>query len=164
MLPQGADLEKYRSQIQNSKEEQNEMVEKESYDKINFIYDFKKGDFVVKDGKLLQVEGKEGIKVWIEKNLRTTIHTYKMYEDFEDREFGVGIKPLILGRKLPSFFREAELEREIRESLQEHPMIKTIDNFTLETDRATLHITFRVVLVNGEDFDFMIDFNEYTGR
>ncbi len=37
----------------------------------SFLFDFKAGDFVVRDGKLVECDGMDAIKVWIEKILRT---------------------------------------------------------------------------------------------
>ena len=37
----------------------------------SFLYDFSKGDFVIRDGKLVPCDSLEAIKVWIEKIIRT---------------------------------------------------------------------------------------------
>ena len=37
----------------------------------SYIFDFTTGDFVVRDGKLIECDGISAIKVWIEKILRT---------------------------------------------------------------------------------------------
>ena len=37
----------------------------------SYLFDFTTGDFVVRDGKLIECDGIESIKVWIEKILRT---------------------------------------------------------------------------------------------
>ena len=36
-----------------------------------YLFDFDKGDFVIRDGKLVECDGVDAIKVWIEKILRT---------------------------------------------------------------------------------------------
>ncbi|OHW62900.1 hypothetical protein EUAN_06840 [Andreesenia angusta] len=119
---------------------------------INFLYDFDKGDFVVKDGKLIKVEGKDAIKIWIEKQIRTEKFKYEIYkQDDRESEYGIGIKQL-LGRKLPQYYVESEIKRQITESLLEHPSIVAIENFKVTMERTTARINFRVVLDGEESF------------
>lgn len=118
----------------------------------NFLYDFDKGDFVVKDGKLVKVEGKDAIKIWIEKQIRTEKFKYEIYkQDDRESEYGIGIKQL-LGKKLPQYYVESEMKRQITESLLEHPSISSIENFRVAMERTTARIYFRVVLDGEEDF------------
>ena len=37
----------------------------------SYLFDFENGDFVVRDGKLIECDGIDAIKVWIEKIPRT---------------------------------------------------------------------------------------------
>ena len=37
----------------------------------SYLFDFTTGDFALRDGKLIECDGIESIKVWIEKILRT---------------------------------------------------------------------------------------------
>ena len=37
----------------------------------SYLFDFNKGDFVVRDGKLVECDGMDALKVWIEKILKT---------------------------------------------------------------------------------------------
>ena len=37
----------------------------------SYLFDFENGDFIVRDGKLIECDGIESIKAWIEKILRT---------------------------------------------------------------------------------------------
>lgn len=124
-----------------------------------FLYDFEKGDFVVKDGRLVEVSGKEAIKVWIEKILRTEKFKFEIYKkDEEIDEYGTTIKELIQGRKLPQFFLQSELRREIEEALQKHNEIERIEDFRTEQNFATLEIYFTVILKNGETFGQEVSF------
>lgn len=115
-----------------------------------FLYDFEKGDFVIKDGRLIEVEGKEAIKIWIEKVFRTERFKYEIYKE---NEYGTTIKKLIQGRKLPQFFLQSELKRQIEESIQKHEEIDRIEEFRTEHNLTTLLISFRVILKNGETFN-----------
>ncbi len=119
-----------------------------------YKYDFKKGDFVIKDGRLVEVEGKEAIKIWIEKILRTEKFKFKIYE-----EYGVGIGALTKGKKIPFFFIQSELKREITESLKKHPEINNIEGFKLEQNSSLLTISFKVDLKDGEYVEMEVNIN-----
>ena len=44
-----------------------------------FLFDFNRGDFVLRDGKLVVCDGIEAVKVWIEKIIRTEKNRYSIY-------------------------------------------------------------------------------------
>lgn len=124
-----------------------------------YLYDFEKGDFIIKDGRLVKADGIEAIIVWIEKILRTEKFKCKIYKkDEEIDEYGTTIKELIQGRKLPQFFLQSELRREIEEALQKHNEIERIEDFRTEQNFATLKIYFTVILKNGETFGQEVSF------
>lgn len=123
-----------------------------------FLFDFKQGDFLIKDGRLIEVDGVEAIKVWIEKILRTEKFKFKIYEEDGIDEYGIIIKRLIQGKKVPQFFLQSELKREIEETLQKHIEIDRIDNFRTAQDQTTLIIYFTVILKNGEVFNQEVSF------
>ncbi|AOY76690.1 DUF2634 domain-containing protein [Clostridium formicaceticum] len=119
----------------------------------SFLYDFKKGDFVMKDGRLVVVEDVEAVKVWIEKLLRTEKFKFKIYKEEDADEYGVTVRKLILGKKFPAFFLQSELKREISEALAKHTKIEKVENFRIEREVATLNIFFTVVLKDGHTFE-----------
>jgi len=123
-----------------------------------FLFDFKQGDFLIKDGRLIEVDGVEAIKVWIEKILRTEKFKFKIYEEDGIDEYGITIKRLIQGKKVPQFFLQSELRREIEETLQKHIEIDRIDNFRTAQDQTTLIIYFTVILKSGEIFNQEVSF------
>ena len=49
--------------------------------KRTFQFDFKAGEFVMKNGVPIEVNGQEALKLWIEKCLRTQLGRYKIYEN-----------------------------------------------------------------------------------
>jgi hypothetical protein len=114
-----------------------------------YLFDFEKGDFVRKDGKLVKVEGVEALKVWIEKNIRTEIDKYKVYEG---SVYGVGIWELV-GQNLPQPFVESEIERELIESLSLHPEIESLTDFEFVREKSRLIIKFTVNVTNGTSFN-----------
>lgn len=136
-----------------------EQQENKTYDKT-FLFDFEKGDFVIKDGRLVEVSGKDAIKVRLEKLLKTEKFKYKIYEkpDGED-EYGVNIKSLILGKKLPRFFVESELKREIEENAKKYIQeIDRIEDFRIEQELSKLKVFFTVILKNNEVFTQEVSF------
>lgn len=111
----------------------------------SFLYDFEKGDFVLRNGKMVVVEGVESLKVWIEKVIRTERFRFKIYENVE---YGITIEDLI-GSNFPRTFIEAELKREITSVLEEHPYINRIEGWQFERDGTLMKIKFTVITVDG---------------
>lgn len=139
--------------------EEVEQEENKVYDKT-FLFDFDKGDFVVRDGRLVEVAGKEATKVRLEKLLRTEKFKYKIYKTLDNEdEYGTNIKKLVLGKKLPRFFIESELKREIEENAKKYiHEIDRIEDFRVEHELSTLKIFFTVILKNGEAFNQEVNF------
>lgn len=123
--------------------------------KPSFLYDFKSGDFVLKNGKLVEVQGIEALKVWIEKALRTELGRFRVYNG---TGYGTSLDDLI-GQNFPVSFFESEIQREINESLLKHPAIESLSTFKLEKSRATLHVKFTVNLVSGLTFEQELTYN-----
>ncbi|WP_413362217.1 DUF2634 domain-containing protein [Lysinibacillus sp. 3P01SB] len=124
-----------------------------TYNGKAFLYDFKKGDFILENGKLVQVEGLEALKIWIEKLLRTEKFRFKIYEDVE---YCVTIEDLI-GGVWPPGFVEAELRREITEAAITNPYIEDLIEWKFERDSSYLHIYFTVLTPEGA-FEMGVDF------
>lgn len=116
----------------------------------SFAFDFSEGDFIVKDGKLVKAEDVEAIKVWIQKMIMTERYKFAIYEDVD---YGVTIKKLIMGKRYPTGFINSELKREITESMLRHPMITRIEDFATRQNGYTLTINFTVILKDGISFD-----------
>ena len=107
----------------------------------SFLYDFSKGDFVIRDGKLVPCDSLEAIKVWIEKIIRTEKNRFPIYDG---TEYGCYLEDLIIGNNYTVEFVEAELKREIEEALLQHPKITSIGSFTLHRDKTLLSVTLEV--------------------
>lgn len=112
----------------------------------SFLFDFKKGEFVMKDGKLVILEGIEALKMWITKVIRTEKFRFRIYENtgFEDDEqYGVLLEDLI-GSSFDREFIEAEIEREVTEALLLHEFIISVDEWQFERNSKKMTITFAV--------------------
>lgn len=113
-----------------------------------FLFDFEKGEYVVKDGKLVEItDDVEKIKQWIRSILQTYKDKFKVYKD---TNFYCNIEDL-RGEKLDDFIM-SELSREITESLLNHRYIKNVTNFSFEQIRLTVTISFSVTLITGDVF------------
>ena len=107
----------------------------------SFLYDFSKGDFVIRDGRLVPCDSLEAIKVWIEKIIRTEKNRFPIYDG---TEYGCYLEDLIIGNNYTVEFVEAELKREIEEALLQHPKITSIGSFMLHRDKTLLSVTLEV--------------------
>lgn len=136
-----------------------ETNEKAAYYGKSFLYDFKKGDFVMQNGKFVEVTGKEAIKVWIEKILRTEKFRFKVYDNGTELQYGITIEDLIVGRSLPQSFVESELKREIHEALLQHPEIESLADMEFLREGSTLTISFTVNLLNGGTLQQEVEFD-----
>ena len=102
----------------------------------SFLFDFTAGEFVIRDGKLVECNGMEAIKTWIEKILRTEKGRFTIYSG---TDYGCHLEDLIVGSNFSAAFIESELKREVSDSLMQNPQIKSISNF--EVIRGTNSIT-----------------------
>ena len=137
MLPEIADLEFVNEDLL---EEDEPLIGK------SFLFDFKKGDFVLKDGKLVVLEGIEALKMWIVKVIRTEKFRFRIYENtgFEDDEqYGVMLEDLI-GSNFDREFIEAEIEREVTEVLLLHEYIISVDEWQFERNSKKMTVSFAV--------------------
>ncbi|WP_105614365.1 DUF2634 domain-containing protein [Vallitalea okinawensis] len=106
-----------------------------------YLYDFNNGDFILRDGKLVQVEGIDALKIWIDKIIRTPKNKVAIYLD---TDYGVAISDLIVGNNYPLDFIEAEVKRELSSALLQHPDIHTINQFKVIREDDEVSIEFKV--------------------
>ena len=109
----------------------------------SYMFDFENGDFVVRDGKLIECDGIDAIKVWIEKILRTEKGRYPIYDN---TEYGCHLEDLIIGNSYTAEFIEAELKREIEDALKQNPQITSVTNFNIIRNTNAITVTLEVVL------------------
>lgn len=109
----------------------------------SYLFDFDSGEFVVRDGKLVECDGIAAIKIWIEKILRTEKGRYPIYND---TEYGCHLEDLIIGNSYTAEFIEAELKREIEDALKQNLQITSVTNFEITRDTNAITVTLEVVL------------------
>lgn len=139
--------------------ELDDIVEGEAIQEVNklgktFLFDYNEGDFVMKDGKLVEVDKVEGLKVWIDKLTRTEKFKFKVHEKAENTEdeFGVSILKLLRGKKYPNVFIESEIKRELTEEIEKHVLVNSVVDFDISIQQTLLTIKFTVVLNDGNSF------------
>lgn len=118
----------------------------------SFLFDFENGDFILRDGRLVEVSGIEALKVWIEKILRTEKYRYEVYEREDKKEYGVVLEDLIVGNSFSYSFIEAELKREITEALTKNPLIQSLSNWNIQKENPLVKISFKVNLKDESSF------------
>lgn len=106
----------------------------------SFLYDFDSGDFVLKDGRLVEADPEAALCIWIEKLLRTEKRKYEIYSS----SYGASLEDLIIGQNLPIEFIKSEIKREITEALMKHPLVKSISGWRLERSGSQLMVSFKV--------------------
>lgn len=116
----------------------------------SFLFDFKKGDFALKDGRLVEIEGIKAIQVWIEKILRTQKFRWGIYDGVD---YGATIEDLIVGHSYPKSFLESELKREITDAVLKHPQIESLTDWDFIRVNDKLRVVFTVILKDGETFN-----------
>ena len=109
----------------------------------SYMFDFENGDFVVRDGKLIECNDIDAIKVWIEKILRTEKGRYPIYDN---TEYGCHLEDLIIGNSYTAEFIEAELKREIEDALKQNSRITSVTNFNIIRNTSAITVTLEVVL------------------
>ncbi len=109
---------------------------------INFLFDFDKGDFVIKAGKFIELIGDAAVVFWIEKTLRTEYETSQVYRN---TDYGTVLNSL-RGRVLAQAVIKTMLETNIKNALLKHERIRSIDNFQAVQDLDEVEISFEVIL------------------
>ena len=114
-----------------------------------FLIDFTEGKMLKRDGRLIKTDDIRSIRMWIEKKILTEKYKYQIY-----KTYGLGYKEMLLGKRFPTPFLYAELEREIEEEMKKHPKILEIEDFEAIMERNRLKTKFRVILDNFESFEW----------
>lgn len=109
--------------------------------------DFETGEPLIKDDEIIVLEGKEALKVWVWKTLKTERNKYKIYSD----SYGNDLKENI-GLVYDETIRKAIIQNEITECLMVNPYITSVNDFSVELDVEKRHpvFYFSVSTIYGE--------------
>lgn len=112
------------------------------------LFDFKKKQIVIMDGKIIYCTYKQKIEQWIELIIRTTVNKYKVYKDT-----GFGFSKLYeyKGHQIfASNFGISELKREMKEKLEGHKEIILAKNIKISQNFNVLKVELTLELVKEE--------------
>lgn len=115
--------------------------------KKTFDFDFKSGEFNMKNRNPVVLEGIDALKMWIEKCLRTQLNRYSIYKG---TQYGANIEDLVIGKSYGDGFAESELRREIEEALVRHEDIQSLDDFSITTKGSLMEVSFTLATTYGE--------------
>lgn len=110
-----------------------------------YAWDYENDRFVLLNGKMQTVEGKDAVKVWVYKALKTDRYKYRAYS----WDFGHEFESLI-GSKYSRDAIRAEVVRYIKEALSINPYIVDIRNVQVQFNDSLLSVQFKVVTIYGE--------------
>jgi hypothetical protein len=109
-----------------------------------FLWDFTKNDFDLKDGKFQIVTGLQALEIWAYKALLTQQDTYAAYSTTYGQSFGT-----VVGQNFSRGVVESEIKRLTLDCLTQNPNITGIDNFSVDFTGDTLTINFTLVTTLG---------------
>ena len=113
----------------------------------SFYFDFEKGDFNVIDGRLQEINNLEALKLWITKILKTAKLKFRIYDN---TDYGITDLKELITSGLPLQFIQAEIEREVRETLLKNNQIKSVQNFKFERKKRLLTVRFDCYTIYGQ--------------
>jgi hypothetical protein len=121
---------------------------------VGFLFDFEKGEFVIRNGRLVELTDIEAVKMWITKILKTEKYSFEIYDAYEDTpEYQYGtLTEFCIGRVLTDDMR-VQLQENIEDSATRHPRVAFLSEWKFEKDEDKLTVYFRVNLVDQQSFE-----------
>jgi len=111
----------------------------------DYAWDFDLHDFKIIDGRTVVVTGKEAVKVWIWKALKTKKNRYRAYTE----TYGNELESLI-NQTLSRGASRSEIERYLKEALLINPYITGVKNIKVEIDGSRTDVSFTTLTIYGE--------------
>lgn len=105
-----------------------------------FLFDFSTKDFLLKNGKLVELAGDAAVQFWIEKTLRTEYERARVYKN---TNYGTEIEKYI-GKAVNPVPVAVQMEENIKNALLQHERIGIISNFKLTKIAEKVTIEFEV--------------------
>ena len=105
------------------------------------VCDFEKGEFVLVNGSPRMANGLDELKNWIRKILHTKRGHYTIYEG---SDYGTRVHELLVGKSLPIEYVKAEIQRVIKENLQRHVDVISVESFEVSHIGSELTVSFHV--------------------
>lgn len=108
-------------------------------------WDFEQDTPIFRGGELVVVSGKEALKVWIWRAIRTPRFKYEIYTWAYGSEF-----ESLLGQAYTDAVKTAEAPRYLRECLLINPYIKDVKDISVTFEAGRLTVKGTAVTVYGE--------------
>lgn len=118
--------------------------------KNTFAFDFKVGEFIMKNGSPVILTGVDALKLWIQKCIRTQLDRYSIYKG---KRYGVNIEDLVIGKSYGLDFAESELRRELETALLLNEDIYSLSAFSIKNNKSVMTIYFKLITSYGEVTD-----------
>ena len=115
--------------------------------KKTFDFDFKAGEFRMKNGNPVVLTGIDALKLWIQKCIRTQLNRHSIYKG---KQYGANIEDLVIGKSYNFDFAESELRREIETALLQNEDIQSMSSFSVKRAGSTLDISLTLITVYGK--------------
>ena len=134
-----------------------EEIKTESFGTKEPLFDFKKKQIVMKDGKVVMATKVEQVMQWIELLIRTEVDKYEVYKN---TDFGMTNLYALRGHSLfetPFFIME--LEREIKEKIEGKNDVSSVTDIKTEYNFNKLLISITVILKSGETLTREVEYD-----
>lgn len=115
--------------------------------KKTFDFDFKAGEFRMKNGNPVVLSGIDALKLWMQKCIRTQLNRYSIYKG---RQYGANVEDLVFGKSYNFDFAESELRREIETALLQNEDIQSMSSFSVKKTGSILNISLTLITVYGK--------------
>lgn len=109
-----------------------------------YDWDFDKGDFNLKDGKLIELSGIDYVKVWVQKAL-LTVKNSLIYAgtDYGNESYS------LIGQNFHPDYEKAEMIRMIQDCMLQNDAITGVDSFSFSQSGSNLNINFNLLTIYG---------------
>ena len=118
-------------------------------------FDSVHNEFLTTDGALVERTGVAAVQQWFDLMLRQQIGKVPIY--CTDSETKIGIDRSVIGQHLPDGMAAAEIERNVRETAEYCPAVRTIRDLTVQRVRRTCQVTFTAVLYTAETVEVSVN-------
>ena len=104
-----------------------------------YALNFETGELLYKNGKAIILEGKEALKIWIWKALKTAKGRYEAYNSFGNEYEN------IFGKSYSKALSKSILEQLTKECLLQNNFIKDVSSFNAEIDGEKIIINAKII-------------------
>ena len=112
------------------------------------LYDFDRGRYVVRDGKIIECTQKEAVRQWVGFLVKTAADKFDVYDG---TDFGTYIENYI-GYKDTAFVA-SEIKREVEEKALDNRAIESIEDFQFKKEGDKLTISLTIVMTDKTEVE-----------